>query len=245
MQDLNDETLMAFVDGELSADASAALAKRMTTDEGFKRRVNELQQLNERVRRAYASDLSEPVPATLLAVACGDLGHDAVSAQIHQFPKHRRMASDWRWWGGMAASLAVGLVLLQGPLQRWQDGPPLLVQSGTQLLAAGPLAKALERGLSSEGWQGPDRLHVTFLARDGRYCRTFSSGTAAGLACRQDDGWHVEVVDAPATPAASSGMRLAGGELSPLLIDAVAQRIKGSAFDAEQERQARDRSWQR
>ena len=190
----------------------------------------------ERHRMAAAFDdvLHEPVPdrlKTLLAEPAPqvvDLG--AVRAQ-------RRSMPSWAAWGGMAATLLLGTLI----------GTRLAPPGGdaqARLVATGAVAQALDHQLASAPG-GAVAVQISFKARDGRYCRSFSTTTAAGLACREADGaWALQQV-AAVTAAPGGGMRQAASSLPPAVLGAVDALIAGEAFGPEQERAARDAGWQR
>lgn len=190
----------------------------------------------ERRRLAAAFDgvLTEPVPerlsallrepATAAAPAVVDLA--AVRAQ-------RRAMASWMAWGGMAASLLLGTLIGLA----WRTG----AGSDPRLLASGPLAQALDTQLASAPG-GPIAVPISFKAKDGRYCRSFSTAQRAGLACRDADGaWALQTLVA-ASPA-TGGLRQAASALPAAVLEAVDAAIAGEALDAAQEKAARDKGW--
>ena len=72
----------------------------------------------------------------------------------------------------------------------------------------------------------------TFKAKDGAYCRTFSAGATAGLACHEGQAWTVRVA-VPAGPNAARTVQ-----------DVVAATIDGAPLTAKAEAQARSHGWQ-
>jgi hypothetical protein len=86
------------------------------------------------------------------------------------------------------------------------------------------------------------RLGVSFRATDGHYCRSFTLGTTAGLACRDGDAWRIPVL--AEGEAEHGAYRQAGSALPAAVLDAIDQRIAGQALDAQAERAARERGWQ-
>ncbi|WP_457419018.1 hypothetical protein [Roseateles sp. P5_E7] len=202
--------------------------------------LNEEQLKAERQRLSAAFDgvLSEPVPDRLKALLAEpapqvvDLG--AVRAKVQA--KGRAMSS-WAAWGGMAATLVLGTLI----------GTRLAPPGGDdRLLASGAIATALDRQLASAPATGPAAVatQISFKARDGRWCRSFSTTTSAGLACREPDGaWALQQVAATAAPA--GGMRQAASALPPAVLAAVDDLMAGEALNAEQERTARDSGWPR
>ena len=112
----DDETLMAYADGELDAAQRAEIAAAMENDPGLARRVEKHRALRAQVAGAFVSVLDQPVPERLVAAAHGD----AVAAtteraprrgKVLQFPSKggRSPGVGWgkREWGAMAASVVL------------------------------------------------------------------------------------------------------------------------------------------
>jgi hypothetical protein len=186
-----------------------------------------------RISAAFDGVLSEPVPDRLKALLAEpppqavDLG--AVRAR-------RQGMSSWAAWGGMAATLVLGTVIgtrLASPG----------IDAHGRLLATGAIDKALNEQLASAPPRGV-AVQVSFKAKDGRYCRTFSTDASAGLACREPDGaWALQQV-ATVAPAPGGGMRQAASSLPPAVLAAVDAAMAGeAALNAEQEKAARDAGW--
>lgn len=241
MLHLNDDDLMAWVDGELPDDLAAEVSGLVDANPHLRERSESLRRLNHQLRTAFASELAEPVPATLLAQAMGR--KPSAGGQVLPLLA-RPKARGWAQWGGIAA----GVLLLAGLAYHLQPGPdaetPLLTQAGSQLRASGLLADALEQGLASEAQLPGIKLLVSFRDREGRYCRSFSSSAGRGLACRDTNHWQVVALAAPAA-AASADLRLAGDDWPEVVIHEVEQRMAAPALDAQQERAARDARWAR
>lgn len=194
--------------------------------------LNEEQLQAERRRLAAAFDgvLTEPVPDRLGAL----LSEPAPAVtDLATVRARRRPMSTWMAWGGMAASLLLGTLIGA----RWHAG----ADSDPRQLAGGPLARALDTQLASEPG-GAIAVPISFKAKDGRYCRSFTTEQAAGLACRDADGaWALQTLVAATTR--TSGMRQAASALPASVLEAVDAAMAGEALNAEQERAARDNGW--
>jgi len=205
-------------------------------------------ELRRRVSAAYDDVLREPVPDRLKKLLDVPGPAPVVDLAAERARRARPAAAmtakpAWRWaqWGGMAASLAVGVIAgLQFAGDR-ADGA-LLKDRGGHVVAGPTLAQALDTRLASDA---PDRVAVqlSFLDRSGRYCRTFTADAVAGLACHDGQRW--DVVTTAQAPAQSGAMRQAASSLPRPVLDAVDAQIAGSALGAAQERTARDRGWRR
>lgn len=179
--------------------------------------------LDEPVPDRFKALLAEPAPAAQVV----DLG--AVRARTRNAG---RGMSNWAAWGGMAATLVLGTLI----------GTRLAPSVGDdRLVARGEIARALDTQLASAP-AGAVAVQISFKARDGRWCRSFSTAASAGLACREADGaWALQQL--AAITASGTGMRQAASSLPPSVLAAVDAAMAGEALNAEQEKAARDAGW--
>jgi len=238
---MNEERLMAYLDGELDAAERIEAEREIAADPALAERVRAQQALRARLRAAYAPVLDEPVPERLLAAARGAEVIDLTAARQAREPRRR-----WHWpeWGAMAASVLAGVIggqLLLGandPLRSARDG---------SLVAGGPLAQALTEQLASTPPPGAKvQIGVSFVARSGSYCRSFvleREAPLAGLACRDGDAWKLQLVAPAAKPESGGGYRMAASALPPALLKAIDEQIQGAPLDAPAEQAARQRGW--
>lgn len=242
----DDETLMAYADGELDAGQRARVEQAMRSDPQVAAAVERHRALRNDVFAAFAGVLDEPVPARLQPAAARETQpHVRVDllAQAGATPLPPRW--HWRQWGAIAASLAAGV--LAGALG-WQqvqggDASPFGRQDDA-LVARGELADALSQRLTADAAQGAVRLGVSFQARDGAYCRSFRLGSTAGLACRDAGAWRIPVL-AQSAEEAQGAYRQAGSGMPAAVLDAIDERIAGASLDAAAERAARAQGWRR
>ncbi len=250
MNPIDDDTLQAYVDGELDAAGSARIDAALAHDEVLARRVQQARALRAQLQALFNPVLDEPVPAHLSALlrpaspqtpsAATPLA--AASARRGFGAGRRRTSRRWLVPGAaVAASIAVLAVALW-----WHTGSGLVRMHNGQQFAAGTLSHALDQALASE----PDphaavAIGLSFRSTDGRICRTFvAHGTPAlaGLACHARAGWSLPALSAAEKPAGGE-LRQAASDLPPAVQAAVDARIRGEAFDARQERAARDDGW--
>ena len=233
----SDETLMAYADGELDPQERAAIEQAMRDDPAVANAVANHRALRADVAAAFAGILDEAVPARLQPPAPAPvLSLDAARAE-RTAAKARRTWS-WPEWGALAAMLVVGV--LAG--KALPGGAPAIAGNGSQVVAQGELASALDRQVGGQGG-GKVKVGVSFAASDGDYCRTFVMGSSAGLACRTGGQWKIPVLSETA-PEPAGGYRQAGSALPPAVLDAVDERIAGKPLDAAGEEAARSRGWQ-
>jgi hypothetical protein len=211
---LSDDDLirvLAYVDGEMPATERAAFEAETAANPELAAAVAAHRGLGARVSATYEPVLAEPVPPALTMLAAA--ANDRAPARFG-LPQ----------WAAMAACLVVGVFAgrLALPTQT-------------------PLDRSLSTQLAADS--GPIRIGLTFRDTAGRYCRTFRSepDRLAGLACRQDDRWRVQV--ATAFDPASTAYRTAGSETPPAVLAAVDALRAGEPLDAAAEKAARDKGW--
>lgn len=113
------------------------------------------------------------------------------------------------------------------------------------LRAHGKLDTALNVQLASGAQtRGRLRIGISFVSREGPYCRAFELGAAAGLACRAGTVWQVPVlVDGSGTGAGAE--RVVGSAFPAAVLAAIDARAVGPALDARAEQVAAARGWAR
>jgi anti-sigma factor RsiW len=258
------ETLMAFIDGELEAEARAEVAAALKEDPELQAQAAQYVKLRSTLESAYASELTEPVPERLLAVLSEaanraapttapdsnvtDLGVRRAQAAREAIALRapRNVTARWRM-----VSLAAGVLLAVGVgLFFWRGSQPLVVRSADgSLVASGALALGLSDELSGES-RASSKVSVvlSFVAKSGDYCRAFSLAGGAegsGLACRIKDRWEIDVLSksSQAEAGAAGEYRTAGSSLSPEVLSEVQAQISGEALDRPAEAAARGRGW--
>ena len=243
----SEEVLMAYVDDELDAPTRAAVDAAMASEPEIARRIARHKALRSRVHSAFNKILDEPVPARVLNVVRDE---QVAPRESNVTPLRYRRVRNWNWpqWTAVAASLIVGVIAGRLTLMRTESAGPVMTR-GDRLLAAGPLAAALSDQLASEqSAAAPVRIGVSFRAKSGEYCRTFTlrgAAALAGLACRADDGWQLGVLARTESPSGGAGTyRQAASSMPAAVVAAVGERIAGEPLDQQAEAAARGRHWQ-
>jgi hypothetical protein len=250
-----DETLMAFADGELEGAARAAVEAAMREDPEVEKRIAQHRALRQRIEKAFAAELSEPVPEHLVLAANrapGSFGSKVVDLGSIRDSKQRPAAGVWTrasWWqplGAIAAGVIIGFGLGYGG--RHQSTSPLIRGAGGAVVASGELEQALSHQLTAEQSPGTSvKIGISFLAKSGEYCRTFSlSGSASpsGLACHHGQEWQIQALSQSAEAAAGDiGYRTAASGMPPAILKAVEDQISGEPLDPAAESRARSTDW--
>lgn len=261
MMHFDDETLMAYADGELDPATSAQVRAAMAGDAAMAGRVARHRAMRDDVHASFAPVLDEAVPQRLR-----DALRQAQAAPASPAPAYARgpAANHSRWslpvWGALAATLVVGVLIgkMAVPLFAAAGGKSAAAATVAtvdgRLAAGGALARALSQQLASAPRRGQAvSIGITFRAADGQFCRSFTlrdgppeASALAGLACRAPaggDGWLIPVlVETRADTAAPATYRMAGSA-APAILQAIDERIAGQPLDAAAERQALQRNW--
>lgn len=250
---IDDERLMALADGELPADEAAVVEAAAAADPGLARQLAAHRALRAVAAGVAADVIAEPVPQRLLAAARGgsanvvDMAAARASAQAAAEAATRTAARGARArravtsvpilvpgsaprWAALAATLVIGAVagrmLLPAPA------------ASEALLAAAPgLVRTLEGGTG-----GVMQAGLTYKDKAGAYCRTFRGPAIAGVACREADGWVVEVA-AAAAPVPATEYRMATADLPPAVLATVDATIAGAPLDAAGVERAKRAGW--
>ena len=254
---ISDEMLLAYVDNELDAAARAEVETAIADDPELARRVEQQRSLRRLLGAAYGPVLDEPVPPRLLDAAQAPAKPQAKPKPkviaLAAARKARRESTEpptrtgwgWQHWGGMAACLVVGLFAGRSA---WfaLPGEDVVAQGG-QLVARGTLAQALSTQLASAPpADAPVKIGVSYLSRDDAYCRSFTRGGVAGLACRRDNDWQLRVLAQDAAPASAGGnLRMAASPVPPAVLKTIDEQIQGAPLDAQAERAAMSKGWRR
>ena len=224
----SDEMLMAYADGELDLVARAEIEAAMARDPQVAEAVERHRGLKARLQAAYGGVLDERVPDRLANLAAG--------------PSAKRAAMRLPQWAALAASLAIGLfvggLVVRGPSAAYEE-------TETGLVARGELETALTTQLASAPSDADVRVGISFRDREGDYCRTFQmhrGAPLAGLACRSDEEWKLEVL---ATAPVQGGDLRPAASMPMAVLHAIDAAIDGAPLDAAAESAARDAGWRK
>lgn len=212
IENLSDDVLCAYLDGELSIEARAALERQLLGEPGARVRLDRLRESDERLRRAFAlpaDTRTDPLVDLLRGVSTSA----PAPSTLLPTPIHAQ-ASRWRRYAlpaGLAMAAAIGglAVGLQWRTAPMHDGGDVAMSSG--------LRDALDRNPSGAAHNGV-LVVLSFRNHAGAACRQFETlddgGASEGVACRDGSRWRMAAWRERS--AAKDGFRTAGGEDSPV-----------------------------
>lgn len=234
--DFDDETLMAFADGELDEARSLALEEALATDDALAERLAVFLDSRRLVGEALKPLIDEPVPEALLA-SVRKMAEDAQApgdniVSFRPKPQQAVQPTMRPWLMPVAASLvAVVTGVIGFTLGRMG---PSATDTGAEIAAA------LDREVSGRDLTLSGAvLHVVASFRDerGELCREYElkqqASSTLTVACRQDGAWATRL--ALTTPQAEGYVPASSQET----IDAYLTSIQaGAPLSAEEERKA-------
>lgn len=123
MQKRSDETLVAYLDGELDADERAHVETWLDSDPSVRDRLFALAELARLVRGAFADVVAEPVPERLIAAARGKTAA-AIEAEIVVLRPKPAIApiGPRRWQVGLAMAAGLCGLIVGGSLSYFGGG---------------------------------------------------------------------------------------------------------------------------
>lgn len=230
---ISQDTLMAYVDGELSPEARDAIDAEAARDPGLREAIQRERLLRSKLAGLYSPAMEEEVPERLVRML-QPVDETVVAIKPRTT---ERQTHYWPTLTAMAASLVLGLFL--GPALV-PDGNP--ETGGATLQIDGQLATALQTQLASE--QGPQdavQIGISFIGPENEICRTFEAADTAGLACRSGDRWQMRLL-APKDSSPDTEYQRAS-TASALVMSSAQEMIASQPMGADEERQARDAEW--
>jgi hypothetical protein len=239
------ETLLAFVEGELSSEEARRVAAEVANDPSLAAHVENHKALKARLQ---AASLPTPLPDGVPNIPV-DKSHPDGCAVLQPRSDsdvkaaRRGAASNWITAGAMAAGIALG-VLLAFTLR---PGSEIRSADGSAV-AEGALERALSTVIGVEQSDAaPARIGESFFSSDGYFCRNFTTtgdakGALAGIACREGEEWRIRVL-AAAEPADPDKKEAKAAPLPAAVRDTLDRMMIGQPLDAEGERAARAQSW--
>ncbi|MEQ8742718.1 anti-sigma factor [Parasphingorhabdus sp.] len=237
----DDEMIMAYVDGECDAVTIKRIEKAMEADAALAEQVSKARALRDKLAAFYAPVAEEAVPdrltAMLTSAATANVDHSFTARktdQVHAKRQHRGFGIVQ--WGAMAATLALGIAVGQYGLGSGSDSP--FAQQGGALIASGTLEHALDKQLASAQPDDSDyRIGLTFRAKAGNICRSFTGEAVSGIGCREGENW--KMVNTLPGGAQGDYRQASSSALNAI----AAEMMTDAPVDADTERTLRDSGW--
>lgn len=268
MMTVPDELLMAYADGELTAEEAKALEQLLAQDPGLRARLEPFVETRIRISYAFEHKLHEPVPDRLIA-AIARASAAPVAAPPSRPPlldRPRETLSplfNIRFPAAVSPAMAASAaaLLIVGAASGWIAGRAtapsgLIAVAGSDLVASGALAHALESGPSGVAVRSDEegasivpvlsfRTQTSDICREYRVTSAADGRDFAGLACRTSDGlWRLALhVETPAAPQAHGPYQTATSFKVPA-VDALTETlISGDAFGRDEEAELLANGW--
>ena len=237
---IEDETLFAWLDGELAPEEAARVAAAVAANPALARKAEAHRALRGRLQATFDPVTQEAVPERLLRAVRPPA--EVVDLAAVRAARAAAAGEPPRKAGWMTAAAALLVGLVAGYLARPAASGPA-VERGGALAPAPPVADALETQLASAGSNdaGPVRIGLTFRDTAGTLCRSFTAPTASGVACHGGRGWAVRALFA--RPQVAEGRYRTAGAADPALLAYVDSIIAGEPMDAAAEARAKASGW--
>ncbi len=193
---VTDQMLMAYVDGELDAQETAALERAIATDPELAARASSFRRSRQLTRDVFADLLAKEPPARLIEAIRKVPAQETIreTAQIIRFPM-RRVAA-------VALPIAASIALVFGAGGYWWGqsslAPGEVLGPSSVAAAMGEAVSGEERAITIAGGDATLTPLGTFETTDG-LCRTFDvTGDALvtplrGVACDRGGRWSVDM----------------------------------------------------
>ena len=235
MNKFSDEDVVAFIDGQMDAQAKSAFAKQAKVEPALAQCVTAHQWMARQIVAAYG----QPPTNALSKAQIAQLGLERdnifkLKARMSSLPAASIPGTWTRLAAGItaiAASLAIGFV---GARTSYTPDTDILTQRDSQVFATGKLAHALSSKASGE--KGQIEISMTFRTVDG-VCRSFEvKPRLSGIGCQDGGHWSIPVMaESRLNQSTGRDYQLASGDISPTVMAEVDRRIVGVPLTLEQE----------
>lgn len=240
MNRIDDETLMAFADGELEAEGADAVRQALAADASLRERLQALKNLDDVLRAAITPSVDIPDRFAALLKP---------TAEVVSLPVKRRVTP---WLPVAGTAIAAGLATLMlsttliptqaGWIRHVDDGVAIsgAVEAAAVTAASGTLVKAGDLDI---------RPVVSFIANDKRECREIHvrdrEMAARLVACRDiaHDEWCIEAFATMPLNDFPENYHTAGVKKDPVIDAALARLGVRETLDEKSENAAIAREW--
>lgn len=259
---IDDETLSAYIDGELAPEERRAVETALADSPELARRLDSLKAADQQVEALLGEIDRQPMPDTVtqtLQSATREAVVEPEEGNVVAFRsgRNRSMAVARRGMA-LAASLALligfGAGLMTGSLSQDRLRTALFGQATGEIGPAHPLYGILQTAASGErqALDGGNAASVllSFRSRDNAFCRELAvyaqTQASRGVYCRSDEEegtWRIYALAStePSTP----GYAAAAGEAPAVIEQSIDRLIAGQPLGPEAEARAIENGWNR
>lgn len=232
-----DELIMAYADGQVSAEEKAWLESILAVDPAIRARLEPFLATGPGRLTAFDAVLDAPIPDRLIDTIRGTKPPVRASASARTglfdrlFPNGFGLTPALGYAAALLAGIGIGSAILTAPSAE----QPLMVADRDGFIASGRLQSALERVPSGDNKlvkEGDIRPLLTVRDGDGRICRQYEivgrKKGPQGLACREGDGdWRITVLTGGEAAASALNASQSDGNVLDGMVGTAVKNLPG------------------
>lgn len=227
---ITDELIMALADGQLQGPQAEQVSAAVAANPEWQAQFEAYQASQRVLREAFSGYLERPVPIAMQQIVLAKVEDRGGVVSLDRVRSKRRPPG----LGFLPQAAAAAVLLSAAALSGYQVGKDKPADGAIVLAGLIPQHSALQTALTTTPSGATIEIDAaqflavaTYQTAGGQVCREFElnragSGTA-GLACRTDAGWQIEVAALNLTGSAS-------GQFLPASADAF--ELVGAALEA-------------
>ncbi|SOB76316.1 hypothetical protein SAMN04488490_2001 [Marinobacter sp. LV10R510-11A] len=235
-----DETLSAFLDGELSPEEMQQIRNRLAVEPALAARLSELALVDQALQAHYGEIDDRPLPEAVTQLLATTHDEPERPDNVIRFPLWQRLQANTG--KAIAAALVAGFALAQ-----WLPLSPTDTDAAWRAVAQG--LETTPSGVSHTLASGELLMpRLTFANHEGEYCRQFRlqghARSSENIACRSDagkDGWSLAVRLEVTDTVPADRYQVASGD--SVLDDTLDQMISGPLLTPDVEQRLIQHRW--
>lgn len=251
MTTITDETLSAFLDGELGTSQAEEVRVALDSDPALRARLARFERADSTMRDAASTIVNRQLPQSVLTM----LASNGASIASLEADRSRSLGRSRFWPTAIAASIALVVgwstgVFYLGASQgnaAWSN-----LQIAARAAPGNPLFEVLETTPSGQSVafgesSGSFQPVLSFASKNGEPCREFlvagSDDSIRAVACRERNSWRVDFAVRSAGVGANNGYQTASASDTRLISDYIKERMVGDALSGETEAVLMTEGW--